>query len=175
VTDVVQTGVATSTTRVDYIPVTWVSAADRRAQAPLALWMPALGTNEEWVVPFLGELASAGFLAVSFDPWEHGERATESPEQIRDRVYGNFRRQMWPILGQTTLDALQVIDWAIDALGAGTPCTLAWLTSARRTTELQSNLGALTVGVPRDLLQELAVLQEEPSQYWRSRAELPWN
>jgi hypothetical protein len=66
VTDVDQTGVATSTTRVDHIPVTWVSPADRRAQTPLAQWMPALGTNKEWVVPFLGELASAGFLAAQW-------------------------------------------------------------------------------------------------------------
>jgi dienelactone hydrolase len=119
VTDLDQTGAATSTTRVDHIPVICVSPSPRRTHAPLALWMPALGTNKEWVVPFLDELASAGFIAVSFDPWQHGERATETSEQIRDRVYGDFRRHMWPILGQTTLDALRVIDWAIDTLDAG--------------------------------------------------------
>jgi dienelactone hydrolase len=33
------------------------------------------------------------------------------------RVFANFRRHMWPILGQTTLDTLRVIDWAIATFG----------------------------------------------------------
>jgi uncharacterized protein len=108
-----------SNTRVDHIPVVCVEPPRGEAQAPLAIWLPALGTNKEWVVPFLAELAEAGFVAVSLDPWQHGERATESPEELRERVYADFRRHMWPILGQTTLDALRVIDWAIDELHAG--------------------------------------------------------
>ena len=108
-----------STAKVDHIPVVWVEPRQGQARAPLAVWMPALGANKEWVVPFLGELADVGFVAVSLDPWQHGERATESAEEIRDRVYAAFRRHMWPILGQTTLDALRVIDWAVDELHAG--------------------------------------------------------
>jgi hypothetical protein len=34
---------------------------------------------------------------------------------------GAYRRHKWPILGQTVLDALRVIDWAAGALGAGPP------------------------------------------------------
>jgi uncharacterized protein len=93
---------------VDHIPVIWVEPGT--TPAPLALWLPPLGTNKEWVLPFLRELAGAGFTAVSFDPWQHGERGTESAEEIRARVFGAFRRHMWPILGQTTLDALRVLD-----------------------------------------------------------------
>jgi len=58
-------------------------------------------------------------VAVSLDPWRHGQRGTESGEQIAQRVFGNFRRHMWPILGQTTLDSLRVVDWAMADLHAG--------------------------------------------------------
>ena len=65
------------------------------------------------MIPFLQDLAAAGFVALSFDPWQHGEQDTESPAELASRVCGNFRRHMWPILGQTTLDTLRVIDWAL--------------------------------------------------------------
>jgi pimeloyl-ACP methyl ester carboxylesterase len=95
---------------VDHVPVIWVEPDN--TPAPLALWLPPFSTNKEWTLPFLSELAGAGFLAVSFDPWQHGERGTETPEELRARVLGDggFRRHMWPILGQTTLDALRVLD-----------------------------------------------------------------
>ena len=32
-------------------------------------------------------------------------------------MFGNFRRYMWPIIGQTALDATRIIDWASDRLG----------------------------------------------------------
>src|SRR3954447_10517264 len=93
---------------IDHIPAIWVEPD--ATPAATALWLPPLSTNKEWVLPFLRELAGVGFLAVSFDPWQHGERGTESSEEIRARVFGSFRRHMWPILGQTTLDALRVLD-----------------------------------------------------------------
>jgi hypothetical protein len=77
-----------------------------------------LSRSKEDSVPFLRELAGAGFDAVGFDAWRHGERAAETGEEILERVFGGFRRHMWPILGQTTLDALRVIDWTIASLGA---------------------------------------------------------
>jgi uncharacterized protein len=93
---------------VDHIPAIWVEPDAE--PAAVALWLPPLSTTKEWVLPFLKELAGAGFLAVSFDPWQHGERGSESSEEMRARVFGVFRRHMWPILGQTTLDALRVLD-----------------------------------------------------------------
>jgi dienelactone hydrolase len=91
---------------VDHIPV--ISVGDEGA--PLALWVPALGMSKDDMRPVLDSLAGAGFRAVSLDPWQHGERGTESPDEIRARVFTNFRRHMWPIIGQTTLDCLRVID-----------------------------------------------------------------
>ncbi len=107
-----------SKARVDQIPVTWVRSTERSA-ARLALWLPPLSRTKEDVLPFLQDLAGAGFVAVSLDPWQHGERGAESGEQILERVFGNFRRYMWPILGQTALDSLRVIDWAMANLRAG--------------------------------------------------------
>lgn len=91
---------------VDHIPVISVGPEG----APPALWIPPLGMTKEDMCPVLESLARAGFRAVCFDPWQHGERGSESADEIRARVFGGFRRHMWPILGQTTLDCLRVID-----------------------------------------------------------------
>jgi pimeloyl-ACP methyl ester carboxylesterase len=95
-----------SSGHVDHIPVMSVG----REGAPLALWVPPLGMTKEDMRPALESLAGAGFRAVSLDPWQHGERGTESADEIRARVFTDFRRYMWPIIGQTTLDCLRVID-----------------------------------------------------------------
>jgi hypothetical protein len=104
---------------VDHVPVLWVQPAPTQPAAPLALWLPPLTGTKEDSLPILRRLAAAGFMAVSLDRWQHGQRGTEPGEQIAQRVFGNFRRHMWPILGQTTLDALWVIDWAMATLDSG--------------------------------------------------------
>lgn|SRR5829696_2246669 len=104
---------------VDHIPVVWVEPTPRQPEAPLSLWLHPLSRTKEDAVPFLQELAGAGFIAVSLDAWQHGQRGTESGDRILERVFGGFRRHMWPILGQTTLDALRVVDWAMANLGTG--------------------------------------------------------
>jgi uncharacterized protein len=103
---------------VDGIPVVWIQPGNQDGDARIALWLPWLTGIKETAIPFLAELAGRGFTAVSLDPWQHGERGTETAEQISSRVFGDFRRHMWPILGQTTLDALRVADWAAAEFGA---------------------------------------------------------
>lgn len=93
---------------VDGIPVRWVT---RSAARGIALWLPFLGGTKDVVAPMLERLADAGFFAVSLDPWQHGDRSTESPEGLRDRLLGASRRDMWPVIGQSTLDAMWVLDW----------------------------------------------------------------
>ena len=93
---------------VDGIPVVWIQPGNQDGDARIALWLPWLTGTKETAIPFLRELAGRGFTTVSLDPWQHGERGTETAEQISSRVFGDFRRHMWPILGQTTLDALRV-------------------------------------------------------------------
>jgi uncharacterized protein len=104
---------------VDHVPVLWVQPAPKRPAAPLALWLPSPTGTKEDSLPFLQQLADAGFVAVSLDPWQHGQRSAEAGEQLARRVFGNFRRHMWPILGQTTLDSLRVVDWAVATLDVG--------------------------------------------------------
>ncbi len=74
--------------------------------------------DQESVASNLQDLAAAGFIGISYDPWQHGERGTETREQLAGRVFSKFRAHMWPIIGQTALDTLRVIDWAIANLGA---------------------------------------------------------
>lgn len=69
------------------------------------------------MAPYLSALAAAGFVALSFDPVQHGERRVETQEQLRARVRGNIRRYFWPILAQTAEETPTVIDWAIAHLG----------------------------------------------------------
>lgn len=96
---------------IEQIPVIWVEP-EQEQPARLAIWLPGLTGSKDQMVPFLQDLARSGFLALSFDPWQHGERGKETSQQIGTRVMGNFRYFMWPILGQTTLDTLRIIDWA---------------------------------------------------------------
>jgi uncharacterized protein len=105
----------------DHIPVVWVRPQESSSR--LAIWLPSgLGRKED-TLPRLQELAAAGFVALSFDPWLHGERATkEPPEELFARGMSNFPRVVWPMIGQSALDVLAVIDWAIDELAIEPPC-----------------------------------------------------
>jgi uncharacterized protein len=105
------------TDTVDGIPVLWAEPADGASNGDLVLWLPWFTGTKDDVAPQLRQLADAGFVAVSLDPWQHGERGPESAEQLAVRVFSDFRRNMWPILGQTALDTLRVIDWATTKLG----------------------------------------------------------
>ena len=76
--------------------------------------MHFLGGSKEAMVPFLLRLAEAGVTAVSFDAWQHGQRTNEPLDQLMTRAFGQFRRNVSPILGHTTPDAMRVLDWAVD-------------------------------------------------------------
>ncbi len=102
-----------STTWVDHIPVLWITPPSRQPTNKLVIWLNGLSGSKEQMLPYLEDLAAAGFVALSFDAWQHGERGAETQQELATRVFSNFRRAMWPILGQTTLDTLRVIDWAI--------------------------------------------------------------
>lgn len=99
---------------VDAIPVIRVAppvAADRHR---LALFLPYLGGTKEAVAPQLSVLAEHGFTAIAFDPWRLGERGDGDDRAVVDQVFSHFRRYMWPILGQSTLDAVHVLDRATE-------------------------------------------------------------
>lgn len=99
------------------IPVLW---AEPEHQEPrrLVIWLPGFSGTKEGVQQYLLELAAAGFVGLSFDPWEHGERCAEGVEALRDRVRGNIRRHFWPILARTAEETPQIVDWALAEFGA---------------------------------------------------------
>ncbi len=102
-----------STTWIDHVPALWIEPDPETSPKKLVVWLPGFTGSKEDMEPYLRELAGRGFFALSFDPWQHGQRAVESKEALGTRVFGNYRRFMWPIFGLTALDMLRVIDWAI--------------------------------------------------------------
>lgn len=82
-------------------------------RGPLVLWMTHLSGSAEQTLPTLERLAVEGHPAVSFDPVLHGERSDGTNRgEFGTRILRSFRSRMWPILGQTTLDAMSVLTWA---------------------------------------------------------------
>ncbi|HLA99569.1 MAG TPA: alpha/beta hydrolase [Anaerolineales bacterium] len=115
--------ISVSSARADHIPVIWIMPNKREPTKPLAIWLPGGLETKEDTLPYLKQLATAGFVAASFDPSEHGERSSgESNEQKFVRGMANFPRVLWPIIGQSALDTMHVIDWAIAELGISPPC-----------------------------------------------------
>lgn len=112
------------TATIDHIPAIWLEPAGAFQQRRLVIFLPYLSGSKTDLLPYLSDLSAAGLLALSFDPWGHGERTQRSPSEVAAHTFGNFRRNMWTTLGQTALDALRVIDWAIENLGAEDPVSL---------------------------------------------------
>lgn len=101
---------------VDGIP-TVLLVPDGDTGGGVVVWMTHLGGSAEQTVPMLERLAAAGHPAVGFDPVLHGARGAGDPWAMATQVLGEFRRRMWPILGQTTLEAMRVLSWAQEATG----------------------------------------------------------
>ena len=97
------------------IPLIWLEP-EQVEERRLVIWLPGFGGTKEAMEPYLADLAKVGFVALSFDPFQHGERRIESQEALRARVVGNIRRYFWPILAQTAEETPTIIDWAITKL-----------------------------------------------------------
>ena len=98
---------------IDHIPALWIEPPQPQSPPRLAIFLNGLSGTKENLLPYLTDLAQAGFVALSFDAWEHGERTRMTQGETAMRTFGNFRRYMWVNIGQTALDTLRVIDWAI--------------------------------------------------------------
>ncbi len=101
---------------VEGIPVRWM-APDGDVTG-IALWLTHLGGSSEQTFPMLARLATRGVAAVTFDPPRHGLRSDGTPpRQIAHGILASFRQRMWPLLGQTVLESLRVLDWADGRFG----------------------------------------------------------
>jgi dienelactone hydrolase len=94
------------------------SQADRRH---LVIWLPGFTSGKETVQKYLRELAEAGYVALSFDPVDHGARSRivdpgevdPSSGSYHDPATGKLYRHFWSILAETAAEVPVVVDWAI--------------------------------------------------------------
>lgn len=102
--------------KVGEIPILVIAPRETKGR-PLVIWLTGFSGQKESVEGHLRAFAAKGFVALSFDPHQHGERRIESKEELVKRVRGNIRRFFWPILAKSAEETPQVIDWAIKTLG----------------------------------------------------------
>jgi dienelactone hydrolase len=101
----------------DGVSPTLLAPDDTSDAAKLVLWLTHLGGSAQKERPTMTALVKAGHPVVSFDPPLHGRRAsTDDAWGFAAEVLASFRRRMWPILGQATLEAMRVISWAQEQL-----------------------------------------------------------
>lgn len=101
---------------VDHIPLIWERPVSG-ASGDLVVWLPGLTGSKNGLREHLRLFADAGFTAVSYDPYEHGERMRESEEAFRHKLRVNKRRYFWPMIALTAEEYPRVIDWAFDSFG----------------------------------------------------------
>ena len=53
------------------IPVAWIEP-EPTEERTLVIWLPGFSGTKEGVEPYLADLAEAGFVALGFDPYQHG-------------------------------------------------------------------------------------------------------
>lgn len=58
-----------------------------------------------------------GFVAVSFDPVDHGERRKGSKEQFQTKLRENKRRYFWLIMAHIAEEYPRIVDWALGGFG----------------------------------------------------------
>ncbi|CAI6087269.1 dienelactone hydrolase family protein [Cohnella sp. JJ-181] len=101
---------------VDHIPLIW-ERPESDAGGDLVVWLPGLSGSKDKLREHLRLFADAGFTAVSYDPYEHGDRMRESREAFRHKLDANKRRYFWPMIALTAEEYPRVIDWAFERFG----------------------------------------------------------
>lgn len=133
------------------IALRWVSPERDGTTPPLVIWLPGFSGDKEQMQPYLEDLAGSGFLALSFDPHQHGSRRIESVDALRTRVRGNIRRWFWPILAQTARDVSKVIDWSRANLAIAPVCGVGGISMggdiAIAAAGLDRRIGAVSAGI----------------------------
>jgi uncharacterized protein len=104
---------------VEGIPAVLVTDGEPRGD--LVIWLSHLGGAAEKEMPMLERFAAAGHPAVSFHAPGHGPRGEMERHEFGEHVFADFRRRMWPLLGQATLESMRVLDWAAATLDRDGP------------------------------------------------------
>lgn len=138
------------TARLGEIPILWAEPAGAGAR-PLILWLHAFSWSKEDVAPQLAELAARGFVAVSWDLPQHGERSGETPDEIRRRVRSDLRRHFWPILAQAAEEVPAIIDWAAARFGCSGGVSIGGIS-------MGGDIAVVSAGVDRRIARVAAVL-----------------
>jgi uncharacterized protein len=113
-----------TTSSIGHIPALWEEPPTSEKRQ-LVIWLPGFTSRKEDVQRYLHQLAEAGYVALSFDPVDHGERSRfaegeEFPPDsgaFRDPATGKAYRHYWAIMAETANEVPAVIDWAIAELG----------------------------------------------------------
>ncbi|MER5170360.1 alpha/beta hydrolase family protein [Thioclava kandeliae] len=118
------------------------------------LHVPAYELSKEDALPVLQRAARLGYLGVSFDPWMMGARTI--PEDTDDdtrraRIFANFRRNFWPILGQTAIEVPRVLDWAEAEFGIHAPITMTGHS-------MGGDIGVVAIGMDKRITRLAAVV-----------------
>lgn len=114
----------TSTNLVDGVPVLWQAPAK---PSGILIHVPAFSQTKEQAQPVLDHALARGYVAIAMDAYQHGQRGTEDRSALARRVFANFRREMWTIIGETVLDVPRVADWARNEFGRELPVHLTGL------------------------------------------------
>ena len=81
-------GLQTIHAKVGEIPILVVAPAETKGRM-LIIWLTGFSGSKEKVEAHLREFAKHGFVGLSFDPYQHGERRIEPNEALSKRVVGN--------------------------------------------------------------------------------------
>ena len=100
---------------VDEIPLVWYEP-EGLEKRQLVIWLVGFSSDKDTGIREAETIPKAGFLVLSFDPDQHGDRMDNTVEELRERVRNNIRRYFWPILANTTKETPKIIDWAIKNL-----------------------------------------------------------
>ena len=100
---------------VDSIPLIYLQP-DNDDRGKLVIWLTGFSGSKESCRAQLEALTALGYTALSFDPWQHGERMRADVDELRARIRGNIRRYFWPILAETAREVPRIIDWALAQL-----------------------------------------------------------
>jgi uncharacterized protein len=99
----------------DDVPL--IACVPAREPHAIVIHVPAFSQAKEQAEPILKRLVDAGYIAIGIDAYQHGERGREGRDELTARVFGNFRREMWTILGETIFDIPRVALWARKRFG----------------------------------------------------------